>query len=80
MEPYIVFIPELVNGKINLTEEEFKTIIKRAYNDGYTEGMKNYSWSPYYWPINTPVDPYRPIIWTSSNSSTNETITTPGKP
>lgn len=80
MEPYIVFIPGLVDGKISLTEEEFKTIIKRAYDDGYADGIKNYSWGPYYWPINTPVEPYRPIIWTSSSTSTKETITSPDKP
>jgi hypothetical protein len=41
MEPVVVVVKEIKNGKIMLTEDELKTIVRRAYNDGYWEGRKN---------------------------------------
>lgn len=41
MEPVVVIVKEIKNGKIMLTENELKTIVQRAYNDGYWEGRKN---------------------------------------
>ena len=48
MEPFVVIVKELKDGKISLTENELKRIIKQAYNEGYNEGNKN-KW--YNWPI-----------------------------
>ena len=47
MDPIIVVIKEIKNGKIQLTEEELKGIVRRAYNEGYWEGKKNYYYSPF---------------------------------
>ncbi len=41
MEPVVIIVKEIKNGKILLTEDELKTIVQRAYNDGYWEGRKN---------------------------------------
>ena len=43
MKPYVVIIKQMQNNKIILTEEELKSIIERAYNDGYNDG------NSYYW-------------------------------
>lgn len=41
MEPVVIIVKDMKNGKILLTEDELKTIVRRAYNDGYWEGRKN---------------------------------------
>ena len=41
MEPVVIIVKDIKNGKILLTEDELKTIVRRAYNDGYWEGKKN---------------------------------------
>ena len=49
MEPVVV--KEIKNGKIMLTEDELKEIVRRAYTDGYWEGKKS-NWTvttPYYY-------------------------------
>ena len=46
MEPVIIIVKEMVKGKITLTEEELKAIIRQTYNEGYWEGRKN-SWLNY---------------------------------
>lgn len=45
MEPFVVIVKELKDGKISLTESELKRIIKQAYNEGYNEGSKNKWWN-----------------------------------
>ena len=40
MEPVVIIVKDIKNGKILLTEDELKTIVRRAYNDGYWEGRK----------------------------------------
>lgn len=40
MEPVVIIVKDIKNGKILLTEDELKTIVRRAYNDGYWEGKK----------------------------------------
>ena len=40
MEPIVIIVKDIKNGKIMLTEDELKTIVRRAYNDGYWEGRK----------------------------------------
>lgn len=44
MEPVIVVVKEIKNGKIQLTEDELKTIVRRAYSDGYWDGKKTNYW------------------------------------
>lgn len=46
MDPVVIIVKDIKNGKIQLTEEELKEIVRRAYNDGYWEGKKN----NFYWP------------------------------
>ena len=41
MEPVVIIVKDMKNGKILLTEQELKEIVRRAYNDGYWEGRKN---------------------------------------
>lgn len=68
MEPVVVVVKEIKNGKIMLTEDELKTIVRRAYNDGYWEGRKN-NW-------------YGGITYTSTNpyiTTTNGTSSNPNK-
>ena len=43
MEPVVIIVKDIKNGKILLTEQELKDIVRRAYNDGYWDGKKN-SW------------------------------------
>lgn len=38
MKPYVVIIKQIKDGKVILTEEELKSIVERAYNDGYSDG------------------------------------------
>ena len=45
MEPFVVIVKELKDGKISLTESELKLIIKQAYNEGYSEGNKKNWWN-----------------------------------
>ena len=57
MEPVVVIVKDMKNGKILLTEEELKTIVRRAYNDGYWEGKK-YNWYGGITYTNTTTTPY----------------------
>lgn len=57
MEPVVVIVKEIKNGKIMLTENELKTIVQRAYNDGYWEGKKN-NWYGGITYTNTTTTPY----------------------
>lgn len=81
MEPVVVIVKEIKNGKIMLTEDELKTIVRRAYNDGYWEGRKN-NWyggitytntSPYYTTNITGSNPdkYADITITCDDSKRN---------
>ena len=83
MEPVVVVVKEIKNGKIMLTEDELKTIVQRAYNDGYWEGRKN-NWysggitytgtSPYITTINSTSsnpDKYANITITCDDSKRN---------
>ena len=46
MKPYVVIIKQIKDGKIILTEQELKSIVERAYNDGYNDGSsKNWWWN-----------------------------------
>ena len=46
MKPYVVIIKQIKDGKIILTEQELKSIVERAYNDGYNDGLsKNWWWN-----------------------------------
>ena len=69
MEPVVIIVKDMKNGKILLTEDELKTIVRRAYNDGYWEGKKN-NWY------------YGGITYTSTNpytTATNGTGSNPNK-
>lgn len=65
MEPVVVVVKEIKNGKIMLTEDELKTIVRRAYNDGYWEGRKN-NWYGGITYTNT-----SPYITTTNGTSSN---------
>lgn len=65
MEPVVIIVKDIKNGKILLTEDELKTIVRRAYNDGYQEGRKN-NW-------------YGGITYTSPYYTTTTTNSTPDK-
>ena len=68
MEPVVIIVKDMKNGKILLTENELKEIVRRAYNDGYWEGRKN-CWS------------YGGITYTNTGPyySTTSTNSTPDK-
>ena len=68
MEPVVIIVKDMKNGKILLTEQELKEIVRRAYNDGYWEGRKN-CWS------------YGGITYTNTGPyySTTSTNSTPDK-
>lgn len=42
MKPYVVVIKQIKDGKIILTEQELKSIVERAYNDGYSDGSSKW--------------------------------------
>lgn len=65
MEPVIVVVKEIKNGKIMLTEDELKTIVRRAYSDGYWEGRKNN------WYCGTYYNSTNPYITTTNGTSSN---------
>ena len=44
MEPIVIIVKELKDNKITLTEQELKSIVRQAYNEGYNEGKKTYWW------------------------------------
>lgn len=79
MEPVVVVVKEIKNGKIMLTEDELKTIIRRAYNDGYWEGKKNnwyggITYTPYTYTTNctdSNLDKYANITITCDDSKKN---------
>lgn len=54
MNPVVIIVKDMKNGKILLTEDELKEIVRCAYNDGYWEGKKT-NW-------------YGGITYTSSNT------------
>ena len=57
MEPIVIIVKELKDGKISLTESELKHIIKQAYNEGYNEGNKNKWWNSPFVYTNTTTNP-----------------------
>ena len=65
MEPVVIIVKDIKNGKILLTENELKEIVRRAYNDGYWEGRKN-CWS--YGGITYTNTPY---TYTTNGTSSN---------
>ena len=67
MEPVVVIVKDMKNGKILLTEDELKTIVRRAYNDGYWEGRKN-NWYGGITYFNTTTTPY---TYTTNGTSSN---------
>ena len=67
MEPVVVVVKEIKNGKIMLTEDELKTIVRRAYNDGYWEGRKN-NWYGGITYTNTTTTPY---TYTTNGTGSN---------
>lgn len=48
MKPYVVIIKQMKDNKIILSEQELKSMIERAYNDGYNDG-NSYFWRHYNW-------------------------------
>lgn len=70
MEPVVVIVKDMKNGKILLTEDELKAIVLRAYNDGYWEGRKN-NWYGGITYTNTTTTPY--------TYTTNGTSSSPDK-
>lgn len=40
MKPYVVIIKQIKDNKIILSEDELKSIVERAYNDGYNDGNR----------------------------------------
>ena len=66
MEPIVVIVKEIKNGKILLTEDELKELIRRAYNDGYWEGKKNNQYCGGFIYTNT-----NPYITTTNGTSSN---------
>ncbi len=44
MEPIVIIVKELKDNKITLTESELKSIVRQAYNEGYSEGKKSSWW------------------------------------
>ena len=52
MKPYVVIIKQMQNNKIILSEQELRSMIERAYNDGYNDG-NSYYWRHYNWPYVT---------------------------
>ena len=76
----IIYV-DVKSGKVDLTRAELEKLLKEKYDEGYKDGKKfcgsvTYTTCPYsYWNC-----PYRwtnqpSITWTSSNSSTEGTIT-----
>lgn len=56
------------NGKIVMTEEEFRKYIQDSYNEGYEEGKR--SNSNFTWPLNTTPYPAEPLPITYCNTTT----------
>ena len=64
MKPYVVIIKQTKDNKIILSEDELKSIVERAYNDGYNDGNR-------YW-FNNPS-----ITYTYNNPLTTDHTTSP---
>ena len=67
MEPVVIVVKEIKNGKISLTEDELKEIVLRAYNDGYCEGKKNNWYGSITYTNTTP--PPTPLYTTTCNNT-----------
>lgn len=74
MEPFVVIVKELKDGKISLTESELKRIIKQAYNEGYNEGNKNKWWSSPFVYTNTTANPTHLNDYQTGTPLTNPNI------
>lgn len=76
MKPYVVIIKQMKDNKIILTEDELKSIVQRAYDDGHSDGYdkgyeagrKNYWW-------NTPSITYNPNYPYGNTITTDHTNT-----
>lgn len=86
MDPVIIIVKDIKNGKILLTEQELKEIVRRAYNDGYWDGKKtNWWYEPYYYTTciggndtlttNKTPERYNNITITCDNTKTASEIT-----
>lgn len=71
MEPIIIFIDEKIEGgKVFISPERLKEIVKDAYNSGYADGKRDGTTivspsTPIVPPTTTPNTPYTPFWWTS---------------
>lgn len=64
MKPMIIVVNSTENKNITLSESQLKEIIDMAYNDGYSDGCRNY-----YYPQYTPFT-YRYITTDTTSTST----------
>ena len=63
MKPMIIVVNPTENKNIILSESQLKEIIDMAYNDGYSDGCRNYPYLQY-----TP--PNYPYFTTATSTST----------
>lgn len=76
----IVYV-DVKNGKVDLTKDQLEKLLKQKYDEGYNDGKKfcgsvTYTTCPYsYWSCPYHWTNQPSITWTSSNSSSDNTIT-----
>lgn len=64
MEPVVIIVKDVKDGKIQLTEQEIKDMVRRAYTEGYWDGKRSGTGGFWYNdPLNIP-----PYITTTSRT------------